>query len=308
MRIVVAGATGFLGGMLTRRLLTAGHAITVLTRRPRGLADVTEVEWHPTGDSGPWAHVLDGADAVVNLAGEPLVGQRWSPARKAALVASRIEPTRSLVAAIEEVAARPRVLVSASAVGYYGPHGDEDVTEATQAGRDFLASLCVAWENAAFGADALGTRIVTIRTGLVLARGGGALAPMLWPFRLGLGGAIGSGRQYWPWIHGDDWTGLVEFLLDQPTVSGGINLTAPTPLTNREFTKALGRVLGRPVIVPVPAIARRLVMGAIADARVLSGPRARPARALALGYSFGYDDLDRALRQVLEPLLVSRMR
>jgi hypothetical protein len=204
------------------------------------------------------------------------------------------------VAAIDHAAARPRVLVSASAVGFYGPHGDEVLTEATPAGRDFLASLCVEWENAALAAEALGTRVVTIRTGLVLAASGGALAPMLLPFRLGLGGPIGSGSQYWPWIHADDWTGLVEWLIDQPAVSGAVNLTAPTPQTNRTFAKTLGRVLGRPAILPAPALALRVAMGEVADALLLSGQRAQPARALALGYSFAFDELERALRQILQ--------
>ena len=298
MRIVLAGATGFLGGLLRERLGTT-HELVLLTRQPRGTDGVTEVTWHPDGTAGSWAHAIDGADAVVNLAGEPLVGHRWSSARKAALVASRIEPTRSLVAAIDQSSARPRVLISASAVGYYGPHGDEVLTEDTPAGHDFLASLCVEWENAALAAEALGTRVVTIRTGLVLSEKGGALKPMLLPFRLGLGGPIGSGAQYWPWIHADDWSGIVEFLLDQPTVSGAVNLTALTPVTNAAFAKALGGVLSRPAILPAPRFALRALMGEVADAVLLSGQRAEPRRAIALGYRFAYEDLESALRQNL---------
>jgi uncharacterized protein len=299
MRIVLAGATGFLGSLLRKRLAGAGHELQMLTRRPHQVSEGTEIEWHPDGTAGPWARVLDGADAVVNLAGEPLVGQRWSRARKAALVASRVDPTRSLVAAIDEAAARPRVLVSASAVGYYGPHGDEVLTEAAPAGRDFLASLCVEWEDAALRAEALGTRVVAIRTGLVLAADGGALRSMLPAFRLGLGGPIGSGSQYWPWIHADDWSGLVSFLLDQPALSGAFNVTAPAPQPNYAFVKTLGRVLGRPAILPAPRFALQLALGEVADAVLLSGQRAVPARALALGYRFEYDDLERALRQIL---------
>ena len=298
MRIVLAGASGFLGGLLRHRLGTT-HELVLLTRQPRGTSGVTEVAWHPDGTAGPWAHAIDGADAVVNLAGEPLVGQRWSPSRKAALVASRIEPTRSLVAAIDQASARPRVLISASAVGYYGPHGDEVLTEDTHAGHDFLASLCVEWENAALAAEALGTRVVTIRTGLVLSEKGGALKPMLLPSRLGLGGPIGSGAQYWPWIHADDWSASVEFLLDQPTVSGAVNLTAPTPVTNAAFVKILGAVLRRPAILPAPRFALRALLGEVADALLLSGQRAEPGRAIALGYRFAYEDLETALRQIL---------
>ena len=298
MRIVLAGASGFLGGLLRQRLGTT-HELVLLTRRPRGTGGVTEVAWHPDGTAGPWAHAIDGADAVVNLAGEPLVGQRWSPSRKAALVASRLEPTRSLVAAIDQASARPRVLISASAVGYYGPHGDEVLTEETPAGHDFLASLCVEWENAALAAEALGTRVVTIRTGLVLSERGGALKPMLLPFRLGLGGPIGSGAQYWPWIHADDWSAIVEFLLDQPTMSGAVNLTAPNPVTNAAFAKALGAVIRRPAILPAPRFALRALLGEVADALLLSGQRAEPRRAIALGYRFAYQDLETALHQIL---------
>jgi uncharacterized protein (TIGR01777 family) len=298
MRIVLAGATGFLGGLLRRRLGPA-HDLVMLTRAPSGTPGITEVEWRPDGTAGAWARALDGVDAVINLAGAPLVGPRWSPARKAALVASRVEPTRSLVAAIERAAARPRVLISASAVGYYGPHGDDVLTEDSPAGHDFLASICVQWENAALGAEALGTRVVTIRTGLPLSAEGGALKPMLLPFRLGLGGPFGSGSQYWPWIHADDWSGLVEFLLAQPTVSGAVNLTAPTPVTNATFARTLGKVLRRPAIVPAPRMALRAALGEVADALLLSGQRAEPKRALALGYTFAYSNLETALRQIL---------
>ena len=298
MRIVLAGASGFLGGLLRQRLGTT-HEVVLLTRRPRGTPGVTEVAWHPDGTAGPWAHAIDGADAVVNLAGEPLVGRRWSQSRKTALVASRIEPTRSLVTAIDQASARPRVLISASAVGYYGPHGDDVLTEETPAGHDFLASLCVEWENAALAAEALGTRVVTIRTGLVLSEKGGALKPMLLPFRLGLGGPIGSGAQYWPWIHADDWSAIVEFLLNQSTVSGAVNLTAPTPVTNAAFAKILGAVLRRPAILPAPRFALRALLGEVADALLLSGQRAEPSRAIALGYRFAYEDLETALRQIL---------
>jgi uncharacterized protein (TIGR01777 family) len=298
MRIVLAGATGFLGALLRRRLGSA-HELVLLTRRPRGTSGVTELEWQPDGTLGPWAAAIDGADAVVNLAGEPLVGQRWSPSRKAALVSSRLQPTRSLVAAIDHASARPRLLISASAVGYYGPHRDEVLTEDTPAGHDFLASLCVEWENAALAAETLGTRVVTIRTGLVLSASGGALKPMLPPFRLGFGGPLGSGAQYWPWIHGDDWSGIVEFLLDQPTVTGAVNLTAPTPVTNATFAKTLGAVLRRPAILPAPRFALRALLGEVADALLLSGQRAEPARAMAFGYAFAYEDLETALRQIL---------
>jgi uncharacterized protein (TIGR01777 family) len=299
MRIVVAGATGFLGRPLTARLAAAGHAVTVLTRRPSGGSAQQQVEWHPDGHAGSWARVVDGADAVVNLTGESLAGGRWTNARKRALVDSRVLPARSLVAAIGVAQTRPAMLVSASGAGYYGPRRSESITEEAPAGNDFLGRLAVEWEAAAGEARTLGARVVTLRSGLVLGPGGGALTPMLWPFRLGLGGPFGDGQQYWPWIHIDDWIALVEFILAQPSLDGPINVTAPGSATNEEFSRTLARVLHRPCLFRVPGFALRLAMGEMADGLLLSGQRAVPARAQSAGFRFQYEKLEGAFGAIL---------
>lgn len=299
MHLVLAGATGFLGRPLLARLAADGHDVTVLTRRPRGRSGARELAWQPDGHAGPWASALDGADAVVNLAGESIADGRWTPARKLTLLESRLLPTRSLVAAIERCERRPAVLVNASAVGYYGTHGDEVITEANPPGHDFLGRLARDWEDAALAAEALGTRVFLLRTGVVLARDGGALAKMLLPFKLGLGGPIGAGRQYLSWIHRDDWVRLVSFLLAHPSGSGAVNATAPAPVPQEEFARTLARVLRRPAIVRTPGFVLRLAMGEMADALVLSGQRVVPARALEMGVRFSFPELEPALRDLL---------
>jgi uncharacterized protein (TIGR01777 family) len=294
MQIVVAGGTGFLGRPLVRRLEVEGHTVRVLSRRPRAPG---EIAWTPDGSAGPWAAAIDGADAVINLAGESIAGGRWTAARKARIRDSRIRATRSLVTAIEQSGRRPPVLVSASGVGYYGAHGDEVITEASAPGDDLLASVCRDWETEALRAAAT-SRVVLLRTGLVLEKDGGALPPMALPFKLFAGGPVGSGRQYNSWIHRDDWIGLVAWALRTPGVSGPLNMTAPNPVTNREFARALGRVLGRPSFMPAPAFAMRIVLGEMADALLLTGQRVLPAKATSLGYTFAHTDLDAALRAI----------
>jgi uncharacterized protein len=299
MRIVLAGATGFLGRPLVAALAADGHTAIRLTRRPRAGSEVTDVAWNPDGTAGEWARSLDGADAVVNLAGESIAGRRWTPGRKAALSDSRLWSTRSLVAAMEGASPRPPLLLSSSAVGYYGPRGDEEVTETDAPGTDFLARLSVEWEREALAAEAGGTRVVLLRTGLVLQRDGGALKPLLLQFRLGLGGPAGSGRQYWPWIHRADWIALVLFLLTHAAARGPVNAAAPVPVTNQEFSRTLARVLGRPAVFRAPAFALRLAMGEMADALLLAGQRVVPARATAMGFRFSYETLEPALRAIL---------
>jgi uncharacterized protein (TIGR01777 family) len=299
MKIVLAGATGFLGRPLTRALAADGHELVGLTRRPRANADVREVAWRPDGTAGPWASEIDGADVVVNLAGESIAEGRWTAERKRVLGDSRLRSTGSLVAAIGRAARRPALLLSSSAVGYYGPRGDERVDETTPAGDDFLAQLSVEWEDAAQAAAAHGTRVVRLRTGLVLENDGGALAAMLTPFRLGVGGPLGTGRQFWPWIHRHDWIALVRFLIARPDAEGAVNATAPEPVTNEVFSMTLARVLGRPCLFKAPAFALRLAMGEMADALLLNGQRVVPARALEMGFEFRYRDLEFALRDIL---------
>jgi uncharacterized protein len=299
MRVVLAGATGFLGRPLTARLVAAGHAVTVLTRQPAAGSSAPQVQWRPDGTAASWAAVVDGADAVVNLSGAPLAPRRWTPARKRVLIDSRVLPNRSLVAAIAAAKTRPRVLVTASGAGYYGHCGERTITEEAPAGDDFLGRLALEWEGAANQARTFGTHVVAIRTGLVVGEGGGVLAPMLPPFKLGLGGPFGDGQQYWPWVHLDDWLALVEFALTQPSLDGPFNNSAPEPATNVEFSRTLARVLHRPCVFRVPAFALRLAMGEMADGLLLSGQRAIPARAVALGFRFRYESLEAALRQAL---------
>ena len=293
MVVAIAGGSGFLGRLLAARLRSESDRVVTLTRKT-GLPD--SITWHPDGTAGTLAADLDGIDAVVNLAGESLADGRWTEARKQILVSSRILPTRTLAAAINACATPPRVFVSGSAVGYYGAHGDEPVTETTPPGTDFLARICVEWEKEAREASAR-TRLTILRSGVVLAKEGGALQKMLLPFRLGLGATLGSGTQYFPWIHADDWVSLVVWILKNDSATGPFNATAPAPVTNHTFTRTLGRVLGRPAVLPAPAMAMRLVMGEMAD-MVLHGQRVMPVRAEQAGFQFAHRTLEPALRSL----------
>ncbi len=298
MKIVIAGGSGFLGRPLAAALARDGDEIVVLTRgggAARGHAQLRSIAWTPNGETGPWAAAIDGAAAVVNLAGEPIAGRRWSEAQKQRILESRVQATRSLVAAVHAAATPPPIFVSGSAVGYYGPLGDEVAIEERPPGSDFLARVCVQWEAAATGAASARTRLVCIRTGLVLEKDGGALPQMLPPFKFGAGGPVGSGRQYWPWIHRDDWIALVRWAIQTPAATAAVNATAPNPVTNADFARALGRAMRRPAFMPAPAFALRLMLGEMADALLLSGQRAVPAKAERLGFTFRYPQLDQAL-------------
>jgi uncharacterized protein (TIGR01777 family) len=301
MKIVIAGGTGFLGHALARALVADGREVVILTRRPPAPPDTRQarfVTWRPESHGGAWPQEIDGAGALVNLAGESIAARRWSSAQKQRILDSRVQATRSLASAMRSAARPPLAFVSGSAVGYYGPLGDEIATEATPAGSDFLARVCTEWETeAAHGAGAA-TRVACIRTGLVIEKDGGALPRMLMPFRLGAGGPLGSGRQYMPWIHRDDWVALVRWAIDTPAAAGPINATAPRPVTNREFSRALGRALHRPAFMPAPAFALRLALGEMADALLLSGQRAVPAKAEQLGFKFRFPQLDEALAAI----------
>ena len=296
MRIVVAGGSGFLGQALARALRIAGHDVQVLTRRARGRDDIA---WTPTGETGPWAAALAGVDVIVNLAGEGIADRRWTPARKTALVQSRLLATSSLVDAALGLPRSPRVFVSGSGVGIYGPTGDEYLTEASPAGRDFVATMATAWEQAAAPVAAK-CRLVLLRTSMVVGRGGGALGKMLLPFKLGVGGRLGSGQQWMSWIHLDDWVALTTRLIGDEAAAGAFNVTAPGPVRNAEFTAALGRALGRPTVLPVPALALRIALGELSDV-LLTGQRALPAKADAVGYGFRYPRIDDALAAALRP-------
>jgi uncharacterized protein (TIGR01777 family) len=295
VKVAVTGATGLIGSRVVAALRERGDEVTILTRDPERTGE--GVAWRdPAGERAP-VDALAGRDGVIHLAGEN-VGQRWSDKAKRAIRESRVRGTRNLVEAIEEAEPRPRVLVSQSAVGFYGSRGDEPVDESEPPGDDFLARVALEWEEEAQRAEALGVRVVRTRTGIVLTREGGALKRMLPPFKLGLGGPVGSGRQYMPWIHMDDVVGALLFCLDNDAASGPVNLTAPEPVPNREFAKALGRAVGRPAVLPVPAVALKLALGEMSLV-VVTGQRAVPKRLAELGYPFRHAALPDALAAVV---------
>jgi len=299
MKIVVAGGTGFLGKPLVDALAASGHEIVVLTRQPAASSGLVRyVVWDPGDAAGDWSSAIDGADVLVNLAGENLADKRWTSAYKAVLRESRILSTRSLVAAVRRATRKPSVFLNGSAMGYYGATGDEPLDESFPPGSDFLATLCVDWEAEAHAAAALGCRVVIVRTGVVLARDGGALKKMIRPFLYFLGGPLGTGRQFMSWIHRNDWIALVIWALNQSQVAGVLNATAPNPVTNLDFSNALGRALHRPSWLHVPRFALRVILGEIADT-LLSGQRVMPKRAVEQGFAFQYSDIHAAMRAAI---------
>ena len=296
MTVVLAGGSGFLGSKLRARLERDGHRVVNLTRSPRPDRP-GDVPWQPDGSAGQLAAHLEGADAVVNLAGENIAGTFWSEARKAQLRNSRLLATRTIVHAIAACERPPKALVSGSAVGYYGAHGDETVTERTPPGTDFLARLCVDWEQEARAVDSAKTRLVIVRTGVVLGADGGALKKMILPFKLGLGATLGSGDQYMPWIHVDDWVSMIGWLIGADRAVGAFNASAPTPVTNHDFTRTLGRVLRRPAVFHAPAFVLKIGLGELAN-MLLTGQRVLPAAAEEMGFRFAYRELEPALRSL----------
>jgi uncharacterized protein (TIGR01777 family) len=300
MNVTLTGATGLIGTGIVRALQARGDAVTVLSRDPdkarAALGDVDAHAWRPREEPAP-AAALSGRDAVVHLAGES-VAQRWTDDARRAIHDSRERGTRNLVAGLAAAEQRPGVLVSASGVNYYGPRGDEPLTEDAPPGDDFLARVCIAWEREAAAARELGLRVATLRTAVVLDQNGGALSKMLPFFRLGIGGPVAGGRQYLPWIHAEDIVGLYLAALDGADWVGAANACAPEPATNRDFSRALGRALHRPALAPVPGFAVRLLYGDMAEI-VTAGQRTVPMRALEHGYAFRHTDLDEALRDAL---------
>ncbi|MGA8365471.1 MAG: TIGR01777 family oxidoreductase [Solirubrobacteraceae bacterium] len=303
MRVILTGATGLIGTAVVAALRDRGDEVTALSRNPEDAreklgAEVQALRWDPRAEPAP-AQALAGRDAVVNLAGEP-IAQRWNERAKRAIRDSRVVGTRNLLDGLGELDAdaRPSVLVSSSAIGYYGAHGAEPIDEEAPVGADFLAQVCAGWEAQARAVQALQMRSVQVRTGVVLDGAGGALEKMLPPFRLGVGGPIAGGRQYVAWIHRDDLVGMMLAALDDTRWSGPINATAPEPVSNRELSQALGRVLHRPALLPVPGVVLRTLYGEMAEI-ITTGVRAVPARALMLGYEFKYPRLDEALRATL---------
>jgi hypothetical protein len=298
MKIVVSGATGLIGAPLSESLLSQDHDVVPLVRR-RPAAGDRAVTWDP--DAGTIDRAgLEGSDAVIHLAGENVFG-RWSPAKKQRIRDSRVLGTRLVSDAIAGLTRPPKVLLAASAIGYYGDRGAEELTEQSAPGEDFLAQVARDWEAATASATRAGIRVVNMRFGVVLTAAHGALAKMLPAFRLGLGGPVGSGNQFLSWIALDDAIPAIIHLLTTPALVGPVNITAPTPVTNREFAKTLGKVLGRPALVTVPAFALRMAFGTEGAAMMLSGQRVVPSRLVASGFSFALGALEPALRSLLAP-------
>lgn len=327
MKIILSGGSGFIGKALQQKLASYGHEVVVLTRGTAGDGPVGD---GPAGDTpssfsakrpvpqrtvpyrtvprfipwdgetlGPWVGELEGSAAIVNLAGESIISKRWTPSQKERIVQSRIRAAKVLVDAMNKVDNRPCVLVNASAVGYYGNVPEGEVTEEAAQGSDFLAQTCGRWEKEARHAEALSVRVVLARIGIVLAKGGGALAKMLPPFLFFMGGALGSGKQWFPWIHRDDVLEILYYAIQNPRVSGPVNVTAPNPVRMGEFCQTLGRVLGRPSWAPVPAFVLRMLLGEMAE-MLLTGQRAVPRKIQTVGYHFQYPHLEEALSSLLK--------
>lgn len=298
LRVLVSGSSGLIGSAVVDGLVGRGHQVVRLVRRP---ARAGEVQWDPGREAlDPGA--LTGVDAVVHLAGEPIGAKRWSPAQKQRILDSRVKGTRLLAQTIARLDPRPRVFVSGSAVGYYGLRGDEILTEASSPGSGFLAEVTGQWEAATLAAEQAGIRTVHLRTGIVVSARGGAMGRMLPLFKLGLGGRLGRGDQWWSWITLEDEVGIIIHALTEESLRGPVNATAPNPATNREFTKVLARVLGRPAVLPVPRLALALVMGSeLTREVILAGQRVLPTAAEASGYQFISPELEPGLRRVLSP-------
>ena len=292
MKVVIAGGSGLIGRSLAAHLAWAGHQVVVLTRdaasQPPTVA-IRRVDWQPDGTVGPWASELNGATAVVNLTGAGIADARWSDERKHELRSSRVLPTRSLVAAIRDTSVKPEVFLQGSAMGFYGSSlSDQVFDESFPPGDDFLGQLCVAWEAEAHPVAALGSRLVFLRSGVVLTPDGGILGRLRRPYRLFAGGPIASGRQYMSWIHLDDWLAMATWALTTPSVSGIFNATSPAPVTNEEFSRAYASALGRPSWLRVPALALRAVFGEMAVEMLIKGQRLVPKHAIDLGFQFKY--------------------
>jgi uncharacterized protein (TIGR01777 family) len=303
MRVLITGGSGLIGGALARELGAASHDVVVLTRDParvKGLpANVRTVRWDGVSADG-WGELAEGPDtAIVHLAGEGIADGRWTDERKRRIVDSRVKSSTAVAAAIRDAKVKPRVLLQGSAVGYYGPCGDEVVTEAHGPGNDFLSRVCIDWESSTAAVEALGVRRALLRTGIVLAREGGALPKMALPFRLFAGGPLGNGRQWVPWIHLADEVGAIRFLLENDAARGPFNLSAPDPVQNRDLGRSLGEALHRPSLLPTPAFALHLALGEMAG-MVLEGQRAVPRALQDLGYAFRFPALGPALSDLLD--------
>ncbi|MBI4825067.1 MAG: TIGR01777 family protein [Nitrospirae bacterium] len=293
MKILITGGSGFIGPALTRELRDEGHDVIITTRHSSDSKDM--ITWNPP-DLIP-SEIISKIDAVINLAGEPIAPERWTEERKERIMSSRVETTRALVESMKNAEPRPKALISASAIGYYGPHGDEIINEAFPPASDFLAGVCKAWEAEALKAEELGTRVVLVRIGGVLEKDGGILKHMSAQFNFMLGGPVGDGRQWFSWIHRDDIVGIIKFALQNNSISGPVNGTAPDPVTNLAFSTALGKAMKRPSYIAVPAFVIKMALGELADI-LITGQRVVPEKALNAGYKFKYTEINEALRTI----------
>lgn len=301
MKIIVAGGSGFIGSELIRRLINSKHQVVLLSRNP-GAARLEEresfkiVQWDGK-TIGLWSQFIDGADAVINLSGENVAAKRWSESQKTRLIDSRINPTRAILQTINQATKKPRVLVNASAVGYYGNFGDGDVTESHIKGEGFLSDLCEQWEREAMNAEVHGLRVVLLRIGIVLEPSGGALKKMLLPFKLFIGGSLGSGKQWFPWIHLDDVLNIILFALENDSVSGAVNLSSPSPVTMDEFASSLAKAIRRPSWARVPSFVLKILLGEMSE-MLLGGRRIVPKKLIDNGFMFQYPNLDETLNSL----------
>ena len=307
MRVVITGGTGLIGRPLVSTLVADSHEIVILSRDPAKYAGsvpggVAIVQWDAK-TSGDWVTYLDGADVVINFAGENLAGEsflpnRWTDEKKRRIRESRINAGKAIVEAVKEVDTKPKLLIQSSAVGYYGPSGDEIITESNPPGDDFLALLCIEWEASTAEVESLGLRRIIVRTGLVLTTEGGPLKRLIFPFKMYAGMYFGDGKQWWPWIHIEDELWALRFLMEHDSAAGPFNLTASNPVTNREFGRTLGRVMGKPSFLPAPRFALNMMLGEVSTV-VTDGQRAVPKKLEELGFTFRYQRLEPALRDLL---------
>lgn len=303
MRVIVAGGSGFIGSELIRKLLVSKHQVVLLSRKPVGVRSVYNeslqiVQWDGK-TVGSWAKFIDGADAIINLSGENVAAKRWSESQKARLIDSRINPTRAILQSISQATKKPRVLINASAVGYYGNFGDGDVTESHIKGEGFLSDLCEQWEREALHAEKYGLRIVLLRIGIVLSPSGGALKKMLMPFKYFVGGPLGSGKQWFPWIHLEDVIRITQFALENNGIKGALNIASPHPVTMSEFSYSLGKVLKRPSLFPVPSFVLKLLLGEM-SAIVLGGRKVIPKKLIDAGFVFKFIDINDTLFNLMK--------
>jgi len=301
MRIIITGGTGLIGRALSANLAADGHQVILLSRSPdrvTGLTKGVQAEGWDARTAEGWGHLADGADAIVNLVGESLAAGRWTEERKRRIRDSRVNGGQAVVQAVETATNKPGVIIQSSGIGYYGPRGDEVITEQDSAGNDFLSQICIDWEASTAHVEEMGIRRPIIRSAVVFSADAFAFKRMVLPFKLFAGGPIGSGRQWLPWIHIADEVAAIRFLIEHPDASGPFNLSAPNPVTNAQFSRILGKVMGRPAFMRVPAFAMRLLFGEMATV-LLDGQRAVPQRLLDLGFTFRFPEIENALRDLL---------